>query len=124
MSYYQPQQLCDMIPVLSWCDGFHFQHRRNYGMFFERAEPSSRQSFNTFAFFRKFFMRVTLYIQIFSELLSIFKFLAFHFITKKNKVKQNKNKILSVQDSRPDVESVSFLMFFYQICTLYNHEQS
>lgn len=66
MSYYQPQQLCDMIAVLSWCDGFHFQHRRNYGMFFERAEPSSRQSFNTFVFFRKFFMRVTLYIQIFS----------------------------------------------------------
>ena len=71
-------------------------------MFFEWAESSSRKSLALLHSFENSSC----------ELLSIFKFLAFHFITKKNKLKQNKNKILSVQDSRPDVESLRFYVFF------------
>lgn len=104
MSYYQPQQflLCDMIPVLSWCDGFISNTGGIMVCFLNGQNPRAER---VLALLHSFENSLC-------ELLSIFKFLAFHFITKKNKLKQNKNKILSVQDSRPDVESLCFLCFF------------
>jgi len=104
MSYYQPQQflLCDMIPVLSWCDGFISNTGGIMVCFLNGQNPRAERVLALLHSFGKFFMRVTLCIQIFS--------VSFYHKKEQTQTKQKQNFIRPRQQT--GCRKLMFLWFF------------